>query len=86
MVIPGTMKKSKASRKFRQHGQASREAASNPFERLSSGKRFDVLGRKTKGGVQEKTRLRSAATELVRRDPVNCIPLHGLPADCEVDE
>lgn len=37
----------------------------NDFERISNKKRFDVLGRKTKGEIRNIGRLRSAATEKV---------------------
>jgi hypothetical protein len=48
-------------------GKPKRDTAPNMFERLSNRKRFDVLGRKPKGDVRSVNKLRSAATEKVRR-------------------
>lgn len=59
-----TMAKKKGAIKKRV-GSKKPEPAPNPFERLSSHKKFDVLGRKKANGPQEKGRLRSAAHELV---------------------
>ena len=42
-----------------------KHAAPNMFERLSNKKRFDVLGRKSKGDVRNVNKLRSEATEKV---------------------
>ena len=46
-------------------GKPKRDTAPNMFERLSNKKRFDVMGRKTKGDVRSVNKLRSAATEKV---------------------
>ncbi|KAL6784842.1 NOP14 [Auxenochlorella protothecoides x Auxenochlorella symbiontica] len=48
----------------KRYGSKKAEPVPNPFERLSSHKKFDVLGRKKLNGPQEKSRLRSAAHEL----------------------
>lgn len=49
----------------KRYGSKKAEPVPNLFERLSSHKKFDVLGRKKLNGPQEKSRLRSAAHELV---------------------
>ncbi|KFM28610.1 Nucleolar protein 14 [Auxenochlorella protothecoides] len=48
----------------KRYGSKKAEPVPNLFERLSSHKKFDVLGRKKLNGPQEKSRLRSAAHEL----------------------
>jgi nucleolar protein 14 len=53
-----------------------KEHAPNLFERLSNKKRFDVLGRKTKGDTRNLSRLRTAATEKVSITAVPGISMH----------
>lgn len=45
--------------------QRPREEAPNLFERLSSKKRFDIMGRKVKGETRHLGKLRTAASERV---------------------
>lgn len=44
-----------------------REEPANLFERISNKKRFNILGRKVKGDTRQVGKLRSEATERVRR-------------------
>ena len=56
----------KSKKKGTPRPKPKREAGPNMFERLGNKKRFDILGRKTKGEVRSVNKLRSAATEKVR--------------------
>ena len=60
-----TLKQKKIQRRRGKQGEP-QGSMQNPFEQIRSRKKFDVLGKKTKGTLKRTTQLRSAATEKVR--------------------
>ena len=59
----GKVKKKMAQRRLQNVATKQRE---NAFEKISSRKKFDILGKKRTGVVKRTTQLRSAAVEKVR--------------------